>query len=83
MDRRPTRQMPDDELVDIVDIPQLWLSHDGYSRTLRAGLVRAAHLTEKGRAPYPLESPGGVRVELAQISRLWHRLGILQAKPPI
>jgi hypothetical protein len=29
-----------------------------------------------------LESPGGFRVELAQMSRLWNRLGIVQEKRP-
>jgi len=80
MDQHPTRQMPDDELVEIADRPQLWISRDGYVKTLRAGLVRAAHITSQGRSPYPLESPSGVRVELAQMSRLWNRLGIVQEK---
>jgi hypothetical protein len=82
MDQHPTRQIPDDELVEIADQPQLWLSRDGYAKTLRAGLVRAAHITDRGRSPYPLESCGGARVELAQMSRLWNRLGIVQEKRP-
>jgi hypothetical protein len=82
MDQHPTRQIPDDELVEIADQPQLWISQDGYAKTLRAGLVRAVHLTGQGRTPYPLESPCGVRVELAQMSRLWNRLGIVQGKRP-
>ena len=82
MHQHPTRQIPDDELVEIADLPQLWLSRDGYAKTLRAGLVRAAHITDRGRSPYPLESPGGARVELAQMSRLWNRLGIVQEKRP-
>ena len=83
MDQRPTRQIPDDELVEIADQPQLWISKDGYVKTLRAGLVRAAHITGQGRSPYPLESPSGVRVELAQMSRLWSRLRIIQEKGPV
>ena len=78
MDQHPTRQIPDDELVEIADRPQLWISRDGYAKTLRAGLVRAAQITDRGRSPYPLESPGGTRVELAQMSRLLNRLGIVQ-----
>ena len=35
MDQRPTRQIPDDELVEIADQPQLWISKDGYVKTLR------------------------------------------------
>ena len=80
MDQHPTRQMPDDELVEIADQPQLWISKDGYVKTLRAGLVRAAHITGQGRSPFPLESANGTRVELAQMSRLWNRLGIVQEK---
>src|SRR6516225_2726810 len=38
MDQPPTRQIPDDELVDIADQPQLWISNYGYVKTLRAGL---------------------------------------------
>jgi len=82
VDPHPTRQIPDDELVEIADRPQLWISQDGYAKTLRAGLTRAAHITDRGRSPYPLESPTGVRVELAQMSRLWNRLGIVQEKRP-
>ena len=78
MDQHPTRQIPDDELVEIADRPQLWIRQDGYATTLRAGLVRAAHITDRGRSPYPLESPTGVRVELAQMSRLWNRLGLFR-----
>jgi len=80
MDPHPTRQIPDDELVEIVGQPQLWISKDGYVTTLRAGLVRAARITVQGRSPYPLESPSGDRVGLAQMSRLWSRLGIAQEK---
>ena len=80
MDQHLARQMPDDELVEIADRPQLWISRDGYAKTLRAGLVRAAHISDRGRSPYPLESPRGARVELAQMSRLWNRLGIVQEK---
>ena len=82
MDQHRTRQIPDDELVEIADEPQLWISKDGYVKTLRAGLVRSAHITGQGRSPYPLESPSGVRVDLAQMSRLWSRLGIVQEKRP-
>jgi hypothetical protein len=82
MDQHSTRQIPDDELVEIADRPQLWISRDGYAKTLRAGLMRAAHITDRGRSPYPLESPRGVRVELAQMSRLCNRLGIVQEKRP-
>ena len=82
MDQHPTRQMPDDELVEIADQPQLWISRDGYAKTLRAGLVRAGHIADRGRSPYPLESPTGVRVELTQMSRLWNRLGIVREKRP-
>jgi hypothetical protein len=82
MDQHPTRQIPDDELVEIADQPQLWISKDGYVKTLRAGLVRAAYITDQGRSPYPLESPTGVKVGLAQMSRLWDRLGIVQEKRP-
>ena len=82
MDQHPTRQIPDDELVEIADRPQLWISKDGYVKTLRAGLVRAARITGQGRSPHPLESPNGTRVELAQMSRLWSRLGIVQEKGP-
>src|SRR5262245_43832834 len=82
MDQHPTRQMPDDELVEIADRPQLWISKEGYVKTLRAGLMRAANITGQGRSPYPLESPTGVKVELAQMARLWSRLGIGQAKGP-
>ena len=82
MDQRPTRQIPDDELVEIADQPQLWISKDGYVKTLRAGLVRAAHITGQG-SPFPLERPNGTRVELAQMSRLWNRLGIVQEKGPV
>ena len=78
----PHRQMPDDELVEIADRPQLWISRDGYAKTLRAGLVRAAHIADRGRSPYPLESPTGVRVELTQMSRLWNRLRIVREKRP-
>ena len=74
--------MPDDELIEIADQPHLWMSKDGYVKTLRAGLVRAAHITGQGRSPYPLESPSGVSVELAQMSRLWSRLGIVQEEGP-
>ena len=35
MDQHPTRQIPDDELVEIADEPQLWISKDGYVKTLR------------------------------------------------
>jgi hypothetical protein len=80
MDQHLARRIPDDELVDIADRPQLWISRDGYAKTVMAGLVRAAHITDRGRSPYPLESPGGVRVEIAQMSRLWNRLGIVQEK---
>ena len=80
MDQHLTRQMPDDELVEIADQPQLWISKDGYVKTLRAGLVRAAHISGQGRSPYPLESPNGTRIELAQMSRLWNRLGVVQGK---
>ena len=45
MDQRPTRQIPDDELVEIADQPQLWISKDGYVKTLRAGLVRARRIS--------------------------------------
>jgi hypothetical protein len=83
MDQHPTREIPDDELVEIADQPQLWISKDGYVKTLRAGLVRAAHIAGQGRSPYPLESPSGVRVELAQMSRLWSRLRIIQEKGPV
>jgi hypothetical protein len=76
-------QITDDELVEIADRPQLWISKDGYVKTLRAGLVRAAHVTDPGRSPHPLESPSGVRVELAQMSRLWSRLGIVQERRPV
>ena len=82
MDQRPTRQIPDDELVEIADQPQLWISKDGYVKTLRAGLVRAARITGRGRSPSPLESPNGTRIELPQMSRLWNRLGIVQEKGP-
>lgn len=82
MDQRPTSQMPDDELVEIADRPRLWISQDGYVKSLRAGLVRAAQITDQGRSPYPLEGPTGVRVELAQMSRLWERLGIVREKRP-
>ena len=82
MDQHPTRQIPDDELVEIADQPQLWISKDGYVKTLRAGLVRAAHIKGQGRSPFPLESPSGTRVELAQMSRLWNRLGIVREKGP-
>ena len=78
MDQHPTRQIPDDELVEIADQPQLWISKDGYVKTLRAGLVRAARITGQGRSPFPLESPSGTRVELAQMSRQCNRLGIVQ-----
>jgi len=73
-------QIPDDELVEIADLPQLWISKDGLAKTLRAGLVRAAHIADRGRSPYPLESPRSVRVELAQMARLWDRLGIAHEK---
>ena len=82
MDQHPTRQIPDDELVEIADRPQLWISQDGYAKTLRAGLVRAAHIADRGRSPSPLQSPTGVRVERAQMSRLWSRLGIVEEKRP-
>jgi hypothetical protein len=82
MDQHPTRQIPDDELVEIADRPQLWISRDGYVKTLRTGLVRAAHITSQGRSPYPLESPSGVTIEPAQMSRLWNRLEIAQEKRP-
>ena len=82
MARHPIRQLPDDELVEIADRPQLWKSQDGIAKSLRAGLVRAAHVKDRGRSPYPLESPTGIRVELAQMSRLWSRLGIVQEKRP-
>ena len=82
MDQRPASQMPDDELVEVADRPQLWISQDGYVKSLRAGLVRAAHIADQGRSPYPLESPTGVRVELAQMSRLWERLRIVREKRP-
>ena len=36
MDQHPIRQIPDDELVEIADQPQLWISKDGYVKTLRA-----------------------------------------------
>ena len=81
MDQHPSRQIPDDQLV-VADRPQLWISRDGYARTLRGGLVRAAHIIDRGRSPYPLESPGGARVALAQMSRLWNRLGIVQGERP-
>jgi len=29
------RQIPDDELAEIADRPQLWISQDGYATTLR------------------------------------------------
>ena len=74
--------MPDDELIEIADQPHLWMSKDGYVKTLRAGLVRAAHITGQGRSPYPLESPSGGSVELVQMSRLWSRLGIVQEEGP-
>jgi len=80
MDQHPARQVPDDELVEIADRPQLWISQDGYAKTLRAGLVRAAHIADRGRSP--LQSPTGVRVERAQMSRLWSRLGIVEEKRP-
>ena len=82
MEQRPIRQLPDDELVEIADRPQLWISQDGHATTLRSGLVRAAQITDRGRSPYPLESATGVRIELAQMSRLWNRLGIVQEKRP-
>jgi hypothetical protein len=82
MGQHPTRQIPDDELVEIADQPQLWISQDGLAKSLRAGLVRAAHIKNRGRSPYSLESPTGVRVELAQMSRLWDRLGIVQERRP-
>jgi len=82
MEQHLTSQVADDELVEIADQPQLWISQDGYAKTLRSGLVRAANITDRGRSPYPLESPCGVRVELAQMSRLWIRLGIVQEKRP-
>ena len=79
---RATRQISDDELIEIADRPQLWISQDGYATALRGGLVRAAHITDRGRSPYPLESASGVRIELAQMSRLWNRLGIVQEQRP-
>jgi hypothetical protein len=82
MNQHPTRQIPDDELVEIADRPQLWISQNGYPKTLGAGWVRAAHITDRGRSPYPLENPSGVRVELAQMSRLWNCLGVIQEKRP-
>ena len=82
MNQHPTSQIPDDELVEIADRPQLWISQDGYAKTLRAGLVRAAHISDRGRLPHPLARPTGVRVELAQMSRLWTHLGIAREKRP-
>ena len=81
MDQHLTSLMPDDALIEIADRPQLWMSNDGLARTLRASLVRAAHITNRGRSPYPLQSPTGVRVELVQMSRLWNRLGIVRKHP--
>ena len=78
---RATRQISDDELIEIADRPQLWISQDGYATALRGGLVRAAHITGQG-SPFPLERPNGTRVELAQMSRLWNRLGIVQEQRP-
>ena len=80
MDQHPIRQIPDDELVEIADQPQLWISKDGYVKTLRAGLVRAAHITGQGRSPYPLESANGTRVELAQMSRPWSAWGLFRRR---
>jgi len=57
MDQHRTRQMPDDELVEIADQPQLWISKDGYVKTLRAGLVRAGHITGQGRSPIRWKAP--------------------------
>ena len=82
MHSRATRQISDDELIEIADRPQLWISRDGYAKTLRAELVRAAHIADRGRSPYPLESPTGVRVEITQMSRLWNRLRIVREKRP-
>ena len=86
MDQHPTRQMPDDELVDIADQPQLWISKDGYVKTLRAGLVRAAHITGQGRSPYPLESPNGTRIELGRCRACGTAWGLFrgsaQPEPP-
>jgi hypothetical protein len=44
--------------------------------------VRAARITGQGRSPFPRESPSATRVELAQMSRLWSPLGIVQEKGP-
>ena len=71
MDQHPSRQIPDDELVEIADRPQLWISRDGYARTSRAGLVRAANIIDRGRSPYPLVKPrrcqGRTRADVAPV----------------
>jgi hypothetical protein len=57
MDQRPTKQISDDELVEIADRPQLWISQDGYAKTLRAGLVRAAQIADRGRLALSIGKP--------------------------
>jgi hypothetical protein len=47
-------------------------------------IVRAALISGRGRTPHRLAGPGGnVTVSQEQMSRLWKRLGIVVAKPPL
>ncbi len=82
MDQHPTRQIPDDELVEIADRPQLWISRDGHAKTFEGWIgARGAYHRPRTLA-LSIGKPGAARVELAQMSRLWKRLRIVQEKRP-
>jgi hypothetical protein len=70
VDQHPTRQIPDDELVEIADRPQLWISQDSYATTLRAGLTRGAYHRPRTLAlsiGKPYRCQGGARPDVTLV----------------
>jgi len=77
-----TRQASDDELIEILDRREPWISVDGASLTLREALLRAARVSASGRSPFKLKRPAtNIEVDHLQMLRLWKRLGIVSDKP--